>query len=115
MANVALAQGVDVGTAETSIYQTNPSLVKSKVDSAWVVSNDAAGSVTIQVWVTPDASSGTSNSRKVIDTFEIGINDSRPLTPLIGQIVNSGGQIIASASATGCAIWLNGRTFKTDI
>lgn len=117
MANVALAQGVNVGAANTDIYQTNPNLVKTRIDSAYIVSNDAGGPVSVDIWVTPDASTPVSNSLKIADSeeFQVGDGQTRPITGLIGQIINSGGRVIANASATGCSIWLNGRTFKTDV
>lgn len=114
MAKGSLAQGVNIPTATTELYQAPTQIAKTLIQKAQFVNSAGVSSITIDVWITPDAATPASEGYKVIDSKEIGINDTYIATELISEYVNSGGKIYAESSADGVYAWINGNTFKTE-
>jgi len=115
MARGSLAQGVEIGTSETDIYQTSAQLAKTLIQKAQFVNSAGAGVATLNVWITPNDSASTSEAIKVIEDKQIGVGDTYVAIELIGEYVNTGAKVIAQCDITGVNAWLNGNTFKTEV
>lgn len=113
MAKASLTQGQAIGTSNTDLYQTATNLAKTKINKAQFVNSDGGGPIFIDVFITPDAATPTSERLKVIDSLEIGENETYLAVELIGEYVEKGGKIIAKATGSGVNAWINGETFKT--
>ena len=114
MARGSLAQGLEVGTSETEVYQTPTGITKTLIQKAEFV-NTGPGMVTIDVWLTPLPSSTTSDNLKVISQKQIGVDETYLATELMSEYVNSGGKIIAEADLAGVSAWINGNQMKTEV
>lgn len=115
MARGSLAQGLAIGVTETDVYQTPLQLVKTLIQKAQFINSDGAGVATIDVWITPDSGTSTSEAIKVIDSVQIGVGETMVAIELIGEYVNTGGKIIAISDIAGVSAWINGNTFKTEV
>lgn len=113
MARGSLAQGVEIQTTETDVYQTPSQLVKTLIQKAQFV-NTGGVTVTINAWITPTDAATTADALKVIDDKQIGDNETYVAIELIGEYINTGGKLIVQANNLGVSAWLNGNTFKTE-
>lgn len=114
MARGSLVQAFEVLTTEETAYQAPSQIVKALIQKAQFV-NTGGVAIDIDVWITPDSSTLTADRYKVIDTLSIGDAETSVTIELIGEYVNTGGQVIVQATALGVSCWLNGNTFKTEI
>lgn len=114
MARGALVQGYEVTTSESTAYQCPAQLVKSLIQKAQFV-NTGGVAITIDAWITPNDPAATSDALKVIDSHQIGDNETYVAIELIGEYINTGGKLIVQASALGVSLWVNGNTFKTEV
>lgn len=113
MARGSLVQAFEVLTTSEEAYQTPTQLVKALIQKAQFV-NTGGVAVTIDAWITPDSATVISDRYKVIDTHQIGDEETFTSIELIGEYINSGGKLIVQASALGVTCWVNGNTFKTE-
>lgn len=114
MARGSLIQGFKVLTSEEIAYQTDTQLVKTRIDKVDFV-HTGGSMVTLNVWITPDGVTPTSDELKVINSLQIGVNETYTSIELIGQYVNVGGKIIVQADVLGLSVWINGNTFRTEV
>lgn len=114
MARGSLVQGFQVLTTEEEAFQAPAQIVKALIQKAEFV-NTGGAPVTIDVWITPDGATATSDSLKVISGKQIGVNETFVAIELIGEYINTGGGVFVQGSALGVSLWLNGNQFKTEV
>lgn len=112
----SLVQGHAVTTSETDAYTAPSQIVKALIQKAQFV-NTGVAAVGIDVWITPDGTTPTSDALKVIDSsnFQVGVGETVVAIELVGEYVNTGGKIIVQGDAVGVHVWINGNTFKTEV
>ncbi len=113
MARGSLVQGFEVLTTSETAYQAPVQIVKALIQKAQFT-NTGGVPITIDAWITPDSSTVIADRYKVIDTKQIGDEETYTSIELIGEYVNSDGKLIVQASALGVTAWVNGNTFKTE-
>ena len=113
MARGALAQGLPVLATETDVYQPSIGFVKTFIQNAKFV-NTGATPVTLQVWITPDDTTVTSDELKVITDHQIGVGETYLASELMGTHIISQGKVIAQGDVAGLSAWLDGNEQKTE-
>jgi len=114
MARGSFIQGFAVLTTEEEAFQAPVQIVKALIQKAELV-NTGAAPVTIDVWITPDSATSTSDNLKVVSSKQIGVNETFVAIELIGEYINTGGKVFVQGSALGVSMWLNGNQFKTEV
>lgn len=100
-----------VPDSSTAIY-TGDATRKTKITQATITEQAGAGTVTLQLWLVPDAGS-TSNDNRLYNTQSISSNAVDFLDKLEGKILSAGTDIYAQASAANeLSIQITGTVFE---
>ena len=89
---------VDVGTSDTTILEVGATDYQRVAVSAFNLHNDGILDITVEIFISPDA---TSASGHRVARIPLSIGSSEDVNELIGQGYDSGKYIIAKASTTG--------------
>ena len=108
--NKTLIPSRTMESAQTTQY-TAPSTAtttsKAIIDT-FTVTNYSVSSANINMWFVPSGGS-VSNDNLIIDNLEIAVDETRSLYEIVGHIIEAGGSIVTSGTATSLSIRCSGR------